>query len=148
MIENYNDAIDEIISVFMTGWLANSFPIVGYVPEIRTRYKEELLPDATRYWGRITLQTVDERQSAFENSSPNTKHTTTGLVFIQLFCPRTLDNGLTNLSKLATVAKNTFRNNQTPGGIWFKNARINELPDEQNWCRLNVIAEYQYDTQG
>lgn len=141
----YEEAIDEIFEIFKVAWDANSAAIVGYVPEIRWQGVEEPnSPDYSKFWCRVSQQTVIEQQSGFRNGECK-PYTTEGLVFIQIFCPKSDSESMTKGRKLAIVGRDAFRGNSTSGKVWFKNARVNELPAEIQWIRLNVVAEYEYD---
>jgi len=145
----YEEAIDEIFGIFNAAWLDNSAAVVGYVPEVRWPGVEEPeKPDLSKFWARVSQQTVIEGQSSLRNGDAGQRYTTDGLVFVQIFCPKSDSLGMTNGRKLAIIARNSFRGNATSGQVWFRNARINELPPEENWYRFNVVAEYEYDENG
>lgn len=146
---SYEQAVDEIFKVFRDTWNAEASAIVGYLPEIRYQGVEEpsKLP-IDKYWARVSQQTVSDSQSTLRNGTCGQRYRTNGLVFIQLFCPKSDSLGMTTGRKLATVVRNGYRGVKTSGGVWFSNVRINELPPEDNWYRLNVVAEYEYDEEG
>lgn len=162
MTANYEKAIDEIFSLFLLAWNANSASIVGYVPEIRwqgVRPAEGLpeKPEGDKYWVRVSTQTVIEEQTSLsacvekdENGAtlPASRYTASGLVFIQLFCPKSDARSMEIGRKLAMIAKKAYRGKKTESGVWFLNVRINPLDDEQLWNRFNVIAETEYDEIG
>ena len=145
----YEEAIDEIFGIFNAAWLAESAAVAGYIPEVRWPGVEEPeKPDLAKFWARVSQQTVIEGQSSLRNGDAGQRYTTDGLVFVQIFCPKSDSLGMTNGRKLAIIARNGFRGNATSGQVWFRNARINELPPEENWYRFNVVAEYEYDENG
>lgn len=145
----YEEAIDEIFGIFNAAWFGDSAAVVGYVPEVRWPGVEEPeKPELSKFWARVSQQTVIEGQSSLRNGDGGQRYTTDGLVFVQIFCPKSDSLGMTNGRKLAIIARNAFRGNATSGQVWFRNARINELPPEENWYRFNVVAEYEYDENG
>lgn len=146
MATDYVTAIDEMFSLFYEAWLAQSSDVVGYVPEVRWPGVEEpQTPDFSKYWLRVSQQTVIEEQTALAGSDSKRRYTASGLIFVQLFCPKSEADAMENGRKLAVVARNSFRGKTTSGKVWFRNARINELTPEESAYRFNVVAEYEYD---
>jgi hypothetical protein len=142
----YEEAVDQIFGIFKTAWDAGASAIVGYTPEVLYPGVEEpkTMPK-DKYWSRISQQTADEPQTGMRNGENGQRYTTSGLVFVQIFCPKSESLGLTNGRLLANLARNSYRGNATDCKVWFRNARIVELDPEENWYRLNVVAEYEYD---
>ncbi len=143
---SYEAAIDEMFDAFNVAWLANSSAVASYVPEVRWPGVEEPeIPEASKFWARVSQQTVDEGQSTLRNGDAGQRYTTDGLIFVQIFCPKSDSESMTKGRKLAIIARNAFRGHSTSGNVWFRNARINELSPEEKFYRFNVVAEYEYD---
>jgi len=143
---NYNEAIDQMFSLFYAAWLAQTTAIIGYVPEVRWPGVEEPgTPDASKFWLRVSQQTVIEEQTTLADSNGKRRYTASGLMFVQLFCPKSEAAAMENGRKLAVVARNAFRGKVTSGKVWFRKVRINELAPEESAYRFNVVAEYEYD---
>lgn len=136
---NYTGAIDEIFGAFKDVW-ANTDDIVGYVPVIRWPGIEEGTPDASKFWTRISQQTVLSGQKTLSNTTRIFE--TSGLIFIQIFCPKSIVNSFNLGRQLAQKALETFRSRTS--NVRFINARIQELPSEENFYRFNVVSEYDY----
>lgn len=148
MTIDYEAAIDTIFALFLTDWNANTTPIVGYIPDVQYQGVEEPeTPPSDKYWVRLSQQTVLESQSTFRNGVNGKRYTTEGLVFVQIFCPRSDSESMEKGRKLAKVARNAYRGKSIPGSIWFRDSRINEIPPEEKFIRFNVISEYEYDEQ-
>lgn len=151
MIE-FDQARNEINSLFLTAWNLYSATIVSYVPEIRwqgVQYRD--LPDGSKFWVRVSKQTVFEEQttlSACEGAPGQKRYTASGLVFVQIFCPKSNTQAFELGQELAKIARNAFRGKTTPGKIWFRNVRINELNPEELYERFNVVTEFEYDELG
>lgn len=152
MTIEFDLAGDEIFALFNTAWNANTTAIVGYVPEVRWQGKEvSTKPPSGKFWARLSLQNLIEEQRTLSNcvGEPGKKHyTSSGLVFIQMFAPKETLNAFYKCKQLAKVARNAFRGKTTPGKIWFRNVRINELNPEELFYRINVAAEYEFDEIG
>ena len=152
MIE-FDEVRNEIFALFNAAWEANTAAIVGYVPEVRWQgVQERDLPESSKFWVRVSKQTVFEEQatlSTCEGKPGQKKYTASGLVFVQLFCPKSNAQAVELGQKLAKVARNAFRGKTTPGKIWFRNARINDgIPPEELYERFNVVTEFEYDELG
>lgn len=142
-------ARDEIFAFFKQYWDAETTAIAGYIPNIEWQgVQPRNIPDTARHWCRISIQAVSEGQAAFSNDLGNQKFTAFGLVFAQIFSPRSESNGFEIGIALGEVGKKAFRGKKTVGGIWFRNVRLVELEPEDSFYRLNVVAEYEYDELG
>lgn len=150
MTAEYDVAQNEMLAVFNVAWLAGSAALCGYVPEVAWPLKELVdKPDGGKFWARISTQNVTEEQtslSACLTESNNAMRTTAyGLLFVQIFCPKSVDNAGEIGEKLAKLVKNAYKGTKTLSGVWFRNVRINPLPAEDLWHRFNVVAETEYD---
>ena len=147
-----SDVTDEINALFFASWKAGSSAIVGYIPEIRwqgIQYRD--IPDGSKFWCRFSKQTVSEPQATLSNcvTSPgNKRYNNYGLVFIQIFCPKSNAKSFELGKQLAVLARNAFRGKSTDSSIWFRNVRIKELNPEELYERFNVVAEYEFDEIG
>jgi len=106
------------------------------------------IPDGSKFWCRISKQTVFEEQatlSTCEGAPGQKKYTASGLVFVQLFCPKSESNAFGLGEQLAKIARDAFRGKSTENNIWFRNVRINEIPDEELYERFNIVGEFEYD---
>lgn len=149
MTTNYVQARDEMFSLFADKWNAESAAIAGYIPELLFEGTEKAgKPSNAKYWARLSMQSVLAEQSTLstcEGAAGQKMYTDNGLIFIQLFAPKSEPAGYVTLANLAMLARNVFRNVSTPGKVWFRNARINPLSPEEVFYRFNVVAEFEYD---
>jgi hypothetical protein len=147
---NYTDAKDFIFATFVAAWNLGAQSIVGgtYLPRVYFVGVGPYGPrDNSQVWCRISMQTVNEPQSALGSNvgtEGNRRYTVDGLVFVQIFCPKLIVNGQNICDRLAVLAKNSFRRGST-GEVIFSNARIQELDPEEQYLRINVVSEYEYD---
>lgn len=144
-----SEARDEIFAIFTNAWSAGSAAVTTYIPKIEYQgLQSRNTPDTAKHWCRISIQTVSENQASFARNAGEKKFTAFGLVYVQIFSPHSENNGFQKGLLLGQVAKNAFRGESTPGGVWFRNVRINELSPEDSFHRLNVVAEYEHDELG
>jgi len=152
MTVGYSEARNQMFALFKAAWDAGSAAIVGYVPEVRWQDNELAdKPQSGKHWCRASTQSVIERQATLSDcvGEPGKKrYESAGLVFVQLFAPKSVANASEKAQQLAVIARNAFRGKSTAGGIWFYNVRINNLAAENLFYRFNVVAEYEYDEIG
>jgi len=146
MTTDYISAVDQMFALFNAAFSASAPAIVGYMPDVRWQGIDEgTTPDASKFWCRVSQQTVIEEQSTIADENGKRRYTADGLLFVQLFCPISDVEAMEKGRKLAVIARNAFRGKATSGKVWFRNVRINELPKEESAYRFNVVAEYEYD---
>lgn len=127
--------------------------LLGYVPVIRWQGPEIAgKPNSEQYWLRVSHQldivNVQANLSNCEGLPGQKRYRSTGLTYIQIFGPTDDKSVADTALKLATICRSAFRGQLTHAGddaIWFRNAKINNLPLENDLYRLNVIAEHEYD---
>ena len=147
MIDSYASARNEIFAQYnlaKSGILA----LLTYQPIIVYQGVESATSMPTdKLWVRISQNTVLENQATLSNNDLKRRYTSEGLIYIQLFVPKTTGE-YTKAVNTAVLIKNAYRGKQTSSCMWFRNVRIAELPPEDGWFRLNVVSEYQYDEIG
>jgi hypothetical protein len=149
----YKQARDEMLALFNAAWSVETLTVLDEIPEIRWQGKEKKeLPSREDFWCRISTQSVYESQITLsENVTElgSRRYESSGLVFVQIFCPKVKKDSYEKGILLAEIAKNAFRGKKTsPGNVWFRNVRINNVEPEELWYRFNVIAEFEYDEIG
>lgn len=156
MTVRYDEARDEMFALFKAAWDANATALVGYIPEVRWQGREIATPNAgkpdnSKFWARVSIQSVLEQQATLSNcvvEPGKKKYESSGLIFVQLFGPKSRATAYDDLQKLAIVARDAYRSKVTPGQVWFRNVRINTLQPEELFYRLNVVGEYEFDEIG
>lgn len=71
--------------------------------------------------------------------------TRTGHVFVQCFVPLGIGNPLTIALRLGRIALNAYEGHSSPGGIWFRNCRINEVGPADGRYQVNAVIQFTYD---
>ena len=146
MMADYEQALADIFGLFNTTWTANTTAIVGYVPPVRwPGIEEPTTPDRSKFWARVSQKTVSETQAAFRNGNHGQRFENRGICYVQIFCPVSESGAISKGRKLAEVARGAFRAKQSPNGVWFRNAKITEMPTEQDWFAFTVRVDYIYD---
>lgn len=149
MPTTYSEAYDTITNKLILDWATNAANIVGTMtpaPELRfTDVEKGEIPEG--YFARFTMQPVFERQRTFRNGEDQ-RYQSSGVIIIQVFAPRSDQQGAERQRLLAEVARGIFRGKTFDGCIWFRNVRINRLDAEAKYLRTNVVMEYEFDEIG
>ncbi len=104
----------------------------------------------TDYWVRFSMQQVQSPQRAFvhtEDGADKRVYETSGLIFAQVNAAISSEDSFRIGDLLATALRDILRDADTPSGMWFRNARFNEIPASNEFYKWNVVAEYEYDEQ-
>lgn len=105
-------------------------------------------PDASKIWLRAATQIVTERQTALSTCVGDVgkkTYTSYGLLIIEFYIPKKEPNGVTALM-WATTIRNAFRNASSSDGVIYRKATVNDnLPDEENFFRINVVVQFEFD---
>ena len=142
----YEQALADMFGLFNTAWTAGTTAIVGYVPPVRwPGIEQPTAPDRSKFWARVSQKTSNETQSTLRNGDNGQRYTNRGTLYVQIFCPVSLSGSLKNGRKLAELARDAYRGKHSVNGVWFRNARILEMPTEQDWFALTVQVDYIYD---
>lgn len=144
-----HDDMNRLITQTVTNGAA---AIVGYVPEIRyvrVRKAGQDVPSADKHWLRIGLKDDASPQTAFVGEEPGAnsrQYTTYGVCIVELYAPMSEVDGAEKQDLLAQLIQNALRNTQTANGVWFRNATVKTVDDDEKAYRLNVVVDYEYDT--
>ncbi len=141
-----SEARDEVYTMFTDAWTASD--LRDPMPEIRYQGREKGAVPAGAFV-RLSMQQVRSPQSAHtmpaDPGASGTQYTTYGIIFAQLFVPASERDGFFNGELLATFARDIFRNVETPSGVWFRNARFNELEPDGSKLAWAIKVEYEYN---
>lgn len=147
-------AEDETFALFKAAWDDGASAIVGYTPEVRYEGKEKTsVPAVSKYWVRISMQFVAEDQATLSDCvavAGSKRFETSGLVFVQVFAPKTDSaEGYRKGRLLAKLARNAFRGKHTsPGNVWFRRCRINNVLPDADFYKFNVVSDFQFQEIG
>lgn len=142
---SYIDAVNDMFLLFNNTWNAETTSIVGYIPKVEWQGVESDGVDNSKYFARISQQGVTDSQRTLKVSK--NRYDVTGLLFIQIFCPRSDMEAMYKGRQLSEIVKNAYRGVHTPSNVWFRNVRIKELEPEASFLQFQVIAEYEFSEE-
>lgn len=142
---NRVDAKNEIYATVSSQWTSVLVPIVGTNNELRffgVKYATEV--PVTKYWGRLSLQTVSEDQETLRNNVR--RYRSYGIAMLLLFAPINDSQAGNKLDRIADDLRNLFRHCTAADNVQFSRARVvDNIDPEAAWLRANVVAEFEYN---
>jgi len=145
-LPTFETARDEILGLFRTHWNAQT-PALNAGQPIRVEWPgvdSQSAPDPDKPYARITVRHATSRQLTLAPPGQR-RFLRPGLVTIQTFAPVSAGGGLSLAEKLGIIARDAFEGRGTASGIWFRNARIQEIGRTGAWQQFNTVVEFQYD---
>lgn len=136
MIEDYQDAIRQILSVIDAAW-APTGHVINYPG------KTEAVPSGSSPWARVTVRHTKSEQRSIPRAGQI--YTGNGILIVQVFTP--LGDGISSTLKanLVKIVQNALRGQDTPGGLFFMEVTPEEVGQSGHWYQTNVSARWQYD---
>ena len=92
---------------------------------------------------QVFLRHRTGQNAGFPSSVGTSRYRRDGDVTIQCFHP--VGKGLSAAYDDAKVFVDAFEGKSAPGGIWFRNVRVNEIGRDGQFNQLNIIVEFIYD---
>ena len=138
---NEIQATDEMLTLFREAWESGAPAFNnGQVPLVEWPGVDPLeFPPKDSPWARVNVQHGTREQSTLGGIG-NRAFEARGILVIQIFTPR----DLLQAQQLAIIARNAFEGVSSPGDIWFRNVRMNEVGTDASWSQINVVAEFEY----
>lgn len=123
--------------------------VTPYVPEIVWHAVEKrTLNDNGKHWLRVSTQNILKRQKSLTGGrvqSVGTHYTTQGLIRVELYFSKSAFQS-TDMDNLNLLVERCFIQQNTPCGVWFRNAIIVDMEPEENYFRSLVMADYEFDS--
>lgn len=132
----HQQARDEMFDVLKAAWDTTTYDI--FWEDVRKQRGKNEKP-----WATVTLQHASGFQSTLSGAVGSRTFTRLGFITVQIFTPN--GKGLQDAYDLAKVVSDAFEGTSTPGGVWFRNVRLNEVGRDGEFFQLNVIVEFRYD---
>lgn len=115
-------------------------------PQAEQRYvgNEKNNPPQDKDWFRWNMQHTDGGQSSLSNDNGKRRWRREGLILVQCF--GLLDKGgLTRGRRMAESVRDAYQGIATPGGVWFRNATVQEIAQDGRHYQVNAIIQFHYD---
>lgn len=132
----YQQAKDEILTIFKDAWDTTGYPV--HYQDVRKQRDRDEEP-----WATVFLQHSAGFQSTLTGVQGERTFSRLGFVTVQVFTP--IGKGLHKAYELAKLVSDAYEGAATPGGVWFRNVKLNEAGQDGEFYQLNVIIEFSYD---
>lgn len=144
-LPDFTTARDEIQGLFWAAWQALA-PAAngGQLPAVQWQGVEADPPAADKPFARVTVRHGTGRQGTFGQTGAR-RFVRPGIVTVQVFAPISKGGGLTLAQTLAIIARNAYEGVGTASGIWFRNARTQEIGVSGAWFQINVTLDFEYE---
>ncbi len=129
-------AVDELTTVITDAWTPTTHLII--LPD-----EDKDKPATQTPWAQVVIRHAGGGQRTLSGNSNSRMFNRIGIAIIMVFTP--IGNGLQESYQLAKVLTDAFEGKSTPGGMWFREVRIDEIGRSGTYQQLNVIAEFTYD---
>lgn len=149
-------ATDSILAAFKVAWDAGSPAFNGGV--IPTIVYEMLEPDLKPHprdeslaWVRVVIRHLSSMKVTLTSATGSARYRREGIVWLQIFVPRTSALDYTNTQRLAIVAQKAYEGKRaglgggSAGDVQFYDVAIMERPMEAGFVRYDVKTKFCYD---
>jgi hypothetical protein len=149
-LTTYSAAIALMEDRAQSGWLALSSTFTD-MAEIRSPANELTFGKAPldKIWSRISTQNVQGTKTTVGSDiNGRARYTYNGLLFIQIFGSMHMP-GFPIVGRLiAEGMRNVFRSSPMSDSVVYRNARIDEMTNDNTFYQYRVICEYEFDELG
>lgn len=132
----FEQARDEIMTVFKTAWDTTTYPAV-YEDTKAAR------PSSQTPFARPILRHVTGSQASLTGGLGTSRFQREGILTVQIYTPQ--GSGLTSGYSLVKIVADAFEGTATPGGVWFRDVRLNEIGADGDFFVINVLIDFEYD---
>lgn len=131
----YWEAVEEMNTMLYDAWSTT-----GY--EMTWEAVGEDREETSDPWATAAIRHADALQDTLGGVG-NRSFRRVGVIIVQIFTPT--GNGLQESYDLAKVVIDAFEGKASPGGVWFRNVRLNEIGHEGHFMQTNVLVDFRYD---
>ncbi len=146
-VTDYSSMIDVLFSITQTALTAAS---VAIAPIAQVRWPgsdETTVPPQDQYWARVSEQAVMADQTALSNNvgtSDGKRFDNIGLLWIQVFCPKSDPQAVLNGRLFQQAMITAFRKSSGDANLWFRNQMAKPMSLNPGNYQFNIVVTYQY----
>ena len=129
----YREARSEILDRLISVW----------TDEIRYEDVSDVTQLPNGVWCRPSVRHATGEQASLSGGTGTKRWQRNGILTVQIFTP--VGDGLSRAYDLAKIVGDAYEGYASPGGVWFRNLRVNEIGDSGKYSQANVIVEFEYD---
>ena len=135
-----DEAKDEVLDLFKAHWDAAAL-VIALAPTVV--YDNEEAGTLTPPWARVSVLMGDGGGQRTLSEPGRRTFERLGVAVVQVFGVKA--KGVTTPLRLAKIALDAFEGEKTPGGVWFRNARIVTVGPGRDAYQVNAVVEFAFD---
>jgi len=145
-VADLDTAYDEIFGRFTTDWNALTPAITGGpAPKIFYQTVPDVgVPPSNAPWTTINITHSIAEQAALAGDGTLRRYSRAGIVSVRVYVP--IAQGMVLLKQLVPVAQKAFQGKTTASAIWFRNVGVTEVGADGPHLRMDVLAEFEYES--
>jgi hypothetical protein len=137
----YLEAVNEMSDIVKAAWDTTAWPTnLHYESVAKSRDFAEPTGDV---WAGLKIRHIAGRQKALCGATGTNIFERTGNVVVMIKIRQGV--GLQNFYNAGKVLADAFEGKSSPGGVWFRNVRINEIGRDGEYHQNNFIVDFEYD---
>ncbi len=141
MTATFEEAVDDILTMFKDAWDTTGFGVI--YENVVAAEGSTVPPTSTDPWARVMVRHVTGNQSSLSGGLGTQRYTRTGVLIVQIFVP--VGEGLSQALQLGKIVADAYEGKASPLQVWFRNVRVNEVGPDGDWYQVNTIANFTYD---
>ena len=134
----HTEAIDGVLALFRTAWLAT-----GYDAFYDDTAQDRGTNDDP--WARASIQHVDGFTGSLKGPNGTALYWRKAILTVQVFTISA--SGLQTDYDLAKIVADAFEGKSVAGGLTFRDVRIREIGRDGAFRQTNVIVEFDYEEE-
>jgi hypothetical protein len=141
---SYSEATAEIYGFLQTNFNAIMADMFGYEGEIRWPSQDYTnSPNSNKPYIEPEKYSVNDTIASFTDTNAK-MFNCTGVLYIALYCPLTVENSRSKGEQLASRLKRAFMGARTAGGVFFRDTRIGDNTGNKLTSIFNIYIDYEY----
>jgi hypothetical protein len=142
------DAIDEMYGMVKTAWETSCQSIFGYVGEVRWPGAEKATKpeDTLQVWARPSHRIVKDDQSAINAKDGQRFYTAIGVLFVEVYIPRSVSGALDKGRLLAIAVRDKFRQSPASSEIRFRDQKVVDIAPTPQYYSVHAVVTFEFDT--
>lgn len=146
------EAVDDICNVIDSAWSSGvvtglastaTFQQLIFDDNSGSRPVSVDTNDEMQGWGRAMVRHAGGRQASIADVNGVRRWERTGVATIETWSPAA--HGRDVADEMIEVMMEALEGASTPSGVWFRNARFNEVGQDGGWYRVNILVDFTYD---
>lgn len=134
----FEEAFDDMADMFKAAW-----DTTNLAAAYEDLADDDPLPKGDASWARFSVRHEESFQASMGAALNQRQFRRRGTITVQIFTPS--GKGLSERLTLAKVVSDAFEGRSSPGGVWFKNVKMNEIGRDGYFFQTNVLINFEYD---